>query len=160
MLDVISGANGSAFGDVLNSQVLNSVFASGFYMPARYLGNTSDFMGLAGKGADAAGGVPGPAANALESPLGSGGALGDSAGLGRAGLVGPLSVPPSWATPAPLHSPLSATLGAAPLETPSPAVAASTPPVPLANLAAQGEGRAVPQYGFRPSFVARPPAAG
>jgi PPE-repeat protein len=160
MLNVFSGANGSAFGDFLNSQVFNSVFASGFYMPARYLGNTSDFMGLAGKGADAAGDVPGPAANALESPLGSVGALGDSAGLGRAGLVGPLSVPPSWATPAPLHSPLSATLGAAPLETPSPAVAASTPPVPLANMAAQGEGRAVPQYGFRPSFVARPPAAG
>ncbi len=160
MLNVISGANGSAFGDFLNSQVLNSVFASGFYMPARYLGNTSDFMGLAGKGADAAGAVPGPAANALESPLGSVGALGDSAGLGRAGLVGPLSVPPSWATPAPLHSPLSTTLGAAPLEAPSPAVAASTPPVPLANMAARGEGRAVPQYGFRPSFVARPPAAG
>ncbi|MGA8250455.1 MAG: PPE family protein [Mycobacterium sp.] len=159
MLSVFSGANGSAFGDFLNSQVLNSVFASGFYMPARYLGNTSDFMGLAGKGADAAG-VPGPAANAPESPLGGVGALGDSAGLGRAGLVGPLSVPPSWATPAPLPSPLAATVGAAPLETPSPAVAASTPPMPLANMAAQGEGRAVPQYGFRPSFVARPPAAG
>ncbi|MGO9152009.1 PPE family protein [Mycobacterium sp.] len=160
LLNVISGANGSAFGDLLNSQVLNSVFASGFYMPARYLGTTSDFMGLAGKGADAAADVPGPTADALESPLGSVGALGDSAGLGRAGLAGPLSVPPSWATPAPLHSPLSSTLGSAPLEAPSPAVAASTPPVPLANMAARGEGRAVPQYGFRPSFVARPPAAG
>jgi len=160
MLNVISGANGSAFGDVLNSQVLNSVFASGFYMPARYLGNTSDFMGLAGKSADAAGDVPGPAAGALESPLGSVGALGDSVGLGRAGLIGPLSVPPTWATPAPLHSPLSSTLGPAPLVAPPPGLAASTPPVPLANMAAQGEGRAVPQYGFRPSFVARPPAAG
>ena len=79
ILNVVSGANGSAFGDFLNSQVLNSVFASGFYMPARYLGNTSDFMGLAGKGADAAADIPGPAANALESPLGSVGALGDSA---------------------------------------------------------------------------------
>ena len=162
ILNVVSGANGSAFGDFLNSQVLNSVFASGFYMPARYLGNTSDFVGVAGKGADAAADLSGPAAGALGSPLGSVGALGDSTspGLGRAGLVGPLSVPPSWATPAPLHSPLGTALGAAPLEAPSPAVAASTPPVPLANLAAQGEGRAVPQYGFRPSFVARPPAAG
>jgi PPE-repeat protein len=160
ILNVVSGANGSAFGDFLNSHVLNSVFASGFYMPARFLGNTSGFMGLAGKGADAVGDIPGPAANALEGPLGGVGALGDSAGLGRAGLVGPLSVPPSWATPAPLHSPLSTTLGPAPLETPSPAVAAGTPPVPLAKMAAQGEGRAVPQYGFRPSFVARPPAAG
>ena len=162
VLNVLSGANGSAFGDFLNSQVFNSVFASGFYMPARYLGNTSDLMGLAGKGADAAAELPGPAADALESPLGSVGPLGHSAsaGLGRAGLVGPLSVPPTWTTPAPPHSPLSTTLGAAPLEAPSPAVAASTPPVPLANMAAQGEGRAVPQYGFRPRFVARPPAAG
>jgi PPE-repeat protein len=152
----------------LNSNALNSIFASGLYMPGRYLGNTSAFMGLAGKGADAAAGdVPGPAAEALESPLGSAAALGGSAspasgalGLGRAGLFGPLSVPPSWTAPAPLHSPLSSTLGPAPIETPAPAVAGSTPPVPLANMGAQGEGRAVPQYGFRPSFVARPPAAG
>jgi PPE-repeat protein len=160
VLNVISGANGSAFGDLLNSQVLNSVFASGFYMPARYLGNTSDFMGLAGKSADAAADVASPAAAGVKTPLGGVAALGDSAGLGRAGLVGPLSVPPSWATPAPLHSPLSTTLGAAPLEAPPPAVTASTPPVPLANSTAQGEGRAVPRYGFRPSFVAHPPAAG
>ncbi len=165
ILNVMSGANGSAFGGLLNSQVVNSVFASGFYMPGRFLGNTSDFMGLAGKGGDAAAGdvpgdVAGPAADALENPLHGIGALGDSAGLGRAGVIGPLSVPPSWATPAPLHSPLSSTLGPAPLAAPPPGVAASTPPVPLANMAAQGEGRAVPQYGFRPSFVARPPAAG
>jgi hypothetical protein len=165
ILNVISGANGSAFGKLLNSQVVNSVFASGFYMPGRFLGNTSDFMGLAGKGGEAAagdvpGGVAGPAAEALENPLDGIGTLGNSAGLGRAGLIGPLSVPPSWATPAPLHSPLSSTLGPAPLAAPAPGLAASTPPVPLANMAAQGEGRAVPQYGFRLSFVARPPAAG
>jgi PPE-SVP subfamily C-terminal region len=34
------------------------------------------------------------------------------------------------------------------------------PPVPMNGMAGQGYGRAVPQYGFRPSFVARPPAAG
>jgi PPE-repeat protein len=162
IFNVISGANGSAFGDLLNSRALNSVFASGFYMPGKFLGNTSDFMGLAGKGGEAAAGdipgdVAGPAAGALENPLG---AIGDSAGLGRAGLVGPLSVPPSWAIPAPLHSPLSSTLGPAPLTAPPPGLGASTPPVPLVNMAARGEGRAVPQYGFRPSFVARPPAAG
>jgi PPE-repeat protein len=160
VLNVIFGANGSAFGDFLNSEVLNSIFASGFYMPARYLGTMSGFMGLAGNGADAAAAVPGPAADAVETPLRGVGVLGNSAGLGRASLVGPLSVPPSWATPAPLHNPLSTTLGGAPLGAPSPAVAASTPPVPLANMAGDGEGRAVPQYGFRPRFVARPPAAG
>jgi PPE-repeat protein len=167
ILNLISGENSSAFGEFLNSNVTNSIFASGFYMPGKSLGTASGFMGLSGKGADAAvadatGDAAGPAAEALESPLGSAGALGDSAssGLGRAGLIGPLSVPPSWTAPATLHSPLSSTLGAAPMEAPPPAVAAGTPPVPLANMGAQSEGRAVPQYGFRPNFVARPPAAG
>ena len=163
LLNLMSGASGSAFGEFLNDTALNSIFASGFYMPKNFLGTTADLMGLSGKGAEAAAGdITGPAASALENPLGSIGALGDSAsaGLGQAGIVGPLSVPLSWTTPAPLHSPLSSTLGAAPIQAPAPAEAASTPPVPLANMGAQGEGRAVPQYGFRPSFVARPPAAG
>ena len=80
--------------------------------------------------------------------------------MGQRTLVGPLSVPPSWTTPGPLQSPLASTLGNAPLQAPPPAVTASTPPVPLGNTGGQGEGRAVPQYGFRPTFVARPPAAG
>jgi PPE-repeat protein len=82
-----------------------------------------------------------------------------SMGLGKAALVGPLSVPPSWTAPIPLHSPLSSALGATPMVSP-PAVAAGMPPVPMGNFAGQGYGRAVPQYGFRPTFVARPPAAG
>jgi len=49
---------------------------------------------------------------------------------------------------------------AAPPSAPAP-VTGSTPPVPMwANMGGRGEGRAIPQYGFRPSFVARPPAAG
>jgi hypothetical protein len=30
----------------------------------------------------------------------------------------------------------------------------------MGNVAGQGYGRAIPQYGFRPTFVVRPPAAG
>ena len=167
VLDLISGPNGSAFGGFLNSDVLNSVFASGFYIsrPANFLAaRPTSWVRRKSVRTQRPGTVPGvvagPAANALETPLSSVGALGDSTGLGRASLIGPLSVPPSWATPAPLHSPLSSTFGPAPLVAPPPGLAASTPPVPLANLAAQGEGRAVPQYGFRLSFVARSPAAG
>ena len=163
LLNVMSGASGSAFGGFLNDTALNSIFASGCYMPENFLGTTADLMGLTGKGTEVvAGGVPGPAVAALENPLGSIGALGDSAstGLGRAAFIGPLSIPASWTAPAPLHSPLSSTLGAVPIQAPPPTVAASTPPVPLASMGAQGEGRTVPQYGFRPSFVARPPAAG
>jgi PPE-repeat protein len=103
----------------------------------------------------------GPLGPALSGPLGAIASFGNSidAGLGRAALVGPLSVPPSWTAPAPLHSPLSSTLGGH-TDGARPAVAAGMPPVPLGNMAGQGFGRAVPQYGFRPSFVARPPAAG
>jgi len=32
--------------------------------------------------------------------------------------------------------------------------------VPMGSMAGQPYGRAVPQYGFRPTFVTRPPAAG
>lgn len=83
-----------------------------------------------------------------------------STGLGRASLVGPLSVPPSWAPPAPLASPLASTLGGTPMMAPPPAMAAGMPGMPFGGMGGQGFGRAVPQYGFRPNFVARPPAAG
>jgi hypothetical protein len=68
--------------------------------------------------------------------------------------------PQGWAGPAPLQTQLVSTPGNAPVEAPPTPVTASTPPVPLGHMGAQGEGRAVPQYGFRVLFVARPPAAG
>jgi PPE-repeat protein len=83
-----------------------------------------------------------------------------SAGLGRAALAGPLSVPPSWTAPAPLASPLASTLGGTPMVAPPPALATGVPAMPMGGMPGQGYGRAVPQYGFRPNFVARPPAAG
>lgn len=43
---------------------------------------------------------------------------------------------------------------------PSPAMTAGMSGVPLGNGGGQGYGRTLPQYGFRPTFVARPPAAG
>jgi PPE-repeat protein len=103
----------------------------------------------------------GPLGTALAGPLGAMSSFGNSidTGLGRAALVGPLSVPPSWAGAAPYGGPLSSTLGATPMVAP-PAVAAGLPGVPLGGPGAQGLGRNVPQYGFRPTFVARPPAAG
>jgi len=166
LLNSLFGTN-TAFGQFINANIWNTIFASGFYMPARYLGNAVDFMALSGQAApqavgDAAAAAAGAAQGAAAGPLGSIGGLGNSvaASMGQRAVVGPLSVPPSWIAPAPLHSPLASTLGGAPLEAPPPAVAASTPPVPLGQMGAQGDGRAVPQYGFRPTFVARPPAAG
>ncbi len=165
LLNFVSGANGSAYGQFLNANIWNTIFSSGFYMPGNFLGNAADFMGLAGGQAtqQAIGDIAqsGPLGAELASPLSNLGAMGNavSTGLGKASLVGPLSVPPSWTAPVPLHSPLSAELGATPMVSP-PAVATGIPPVPMGNFAGQGYGRAIPQYGFRPSFVTRPPAAG
>ncbi|MCV7100797.1 PE/PPE C-terminal domain-containing protein, partial [Mycobacterium palustre] len=90
-----------------------------------------------------------------------GGGVGGSvaASLGHAPVIGALSVPPSWTAPAPVAGPLASALGGTPMM-PPPAVAAGMPPMPLGATGGQPYGRAVPQYGFRPTFVARPPAAG
>ncbi|HTQ21418.1 PPE family protein [Mycobacterium sp.] len=164
LLNLVSGSNGSAAGSLLNANIWNTIFSSGFYMPGNFLGNVSDFMGLAGGQAaqQAIGDIAqGPLGETLAGPLGNMFSMGNSvsAGLGRAALVGPMSVPPSWASPAAVPGPLSSALGATPMVGP-PATAAGMPPVPMGSMAGQPYGRAVPQYGFRPTFVARPPAAG
>ena len=79
-----------------------------------------------------------------------------SASLARSAIIGTMSVPPSWSAPAPLHNPLSSTLGGTPMMAP----AAGMPGVPLGSNMTQAYGRALPQYGIRATFVVRPPAAG
>ncbi|OBA82857.1 hypothetical protein A9W99_09830 [Mycobacterium sp. 1164966.3] len=153
-----------------NANIWNTIFSSGFYMPGNWMGTAADFMGLAGgQAAQEAGEAAGAAAAGAEGAIGgAAGSLGNlgaaggsvAANLGGASLVGPLSVPPSWTGPAPVGGPLASALGGTPMIAPSPAVAAGMPPVPFGNFGGQGLGRAVPQYGFRPTFVARPPAAG
>ncbi|ORB83778.1 hypothetical protein B1987_08115 [Mycobacterium kansasii] len=148
-----------------NANVWNTITSTGLFVP----GSTfAPFMAsvLAGAvAADAAQDASVAAAgagNALAAgPLASGG-LGNavSAALGNSGIVGKLSVPPAWTAAAPLHSPLGSALGGTPMVAPPPAVAAGMPGMPFGNMAGQPFGRAVPQYGFRPTFVARPPAAG
>lgn len=159
LLNMVSGQN-TALGQFLNANILNTIFSSGFYMPSNTL---APFLGLAGSGAgdalgDAAGGAVG---NAIEAPVSGIGGLGNSvaAGLGNSPIIGALSVPPTWTAPAPGAGPLASALGGTPMVAPPPA-AAGVPPVPITGMAGQGYGRAIPQYGFRPSFVARPPAAG
>jgi PPE-repeat protein len=162
LMNSLFGTN-SAFGSFLNANIWNTIFSSGFYMPGNFLGTAADFMGQAAQSAgQAAGDAANGAANAAEGSLGELGAgLGNSvsAGLGHGALVGPLTVPPSWTGAAP-QGPLSSTLGGTPMVAPPPAVAAGMPGVPLGNGLSQGLGRSMPQYGFRPTFVARPPAAG
>jgi PPE-repeat protein len=157
LLNMVSGSD-TALGQLLNANVWNTVFSSGFYMPSNTL---APFLGLLGQQAgDAAGQAAGGAlGEALAAPAGGGLANAVSAGLGHAPMIGALSVPPSWTAPAPLASPLASALGGTPM-TPPPAVAAGMPGMPVGATTGQPYGRATPQYGFRPTFVARPPAAG
>jgi PPE-repeat protein len=174
LLNSVFGTD-TAFGQFINANIWNTIFSSGFYMPGNFLGTAADFMGLAQSGGGAAEGAAGAAEGAAGAAAGAGegaaatavggagagaGAAGSSisAALGNGALVGPLSVPPSWAgTP---QAPLSSALGATPMIAPPPAVAAGMPGVPMSGMTGQGYGRQVPQYGFRPTFVARPPNAG
>jgi PPE-repeat protein len=160
LLNMVSGQN-TALGQFLNANILNTIFSSGFYMPSNTL---APFLGLASSGAADTLGAPADSAagTAIEAPVSGLGSLGSSvaAGLGNSPVIGALSVPPTWTAPAPGISPLASALGGTPMVAPPPAAASSMPPVPMNGMAGQGYGRAVPQYGFRPSFVARPPAAG
>jgi PPE-repeat protein len=144
-----------------DANIWNTIFSSGFYMPSNTM---APFLSLLGQQAGSAAGeaAGGALGDALARPVGGiGGGLGGavSAGLGHAPTIGALSVPPSWTAPAPLTSPLASALGGTPM-TPPPAVAAGMPGLPIGTTAGQPYGRAVPQYGFRLTFVVRPPAAG
>ncbi len=152
-----------------NATIWNSVFASGFYAPSNTIGPFMSFMsGQAA--ASAAGNSLGDAAatglgGAVARPLGGVSGLGSvgnaiSADLASAARLGPLSVPPTWTAAAPLHSPLASTMGGTPMVALPSALAAGTPPLPLGGTASHVAGRAIPRYGFRPTFVTRPPAAG
>jgi PPE-repeat protein len=169
----------SSTGLGLNDNLWNTMFSSGFYMPGNFLGTMSDFVGLggAGGGAGAASEAAGDAAAAGEAATaasGIGGAVaapaaglgelgglggGASAAVGRGAAIGALAVPPSWTAITPTVSPLSAALGGMPLA-PPPALAAGVPGIPFANAAASHGSGDTPRYGFRPTVVAHPPAAG
>jgi PPE-repeat protein len=161
----------SSSGLGLNNNFWNTIFSSGFYMPGNFLGTMTDFIGLqSAAGADAGAAAAGEAAAAdglggavagPASALGEVGGLGGaaSAAMGRGAAIGALAVPPSWNAIAPTVSPLPAALGGMPLA-PPPAVAAGMPGMPFANAAGNHVNGAAPRYGFRPTVVAHPPAAG
>jgi PPE-repeat protein len=114
------------------------------------------------------GAAPAAAAAVPKGLPGLGGLLGGGAGLahpaaalGGAGSVGHLSVPVAWsgaAPPAAMHAavPVSA-VSAAPEATGSGNLLGGLPLTGMGAHAASGAG---PRYGFRPTIMARPPAAG
>ncbi len=152
----------TAFGQFVNANIWNTTFGSGFYLPSNFLGTAADFIGLSQVGgavAEVSTGVADSAAAAAATEAVAGAAGNSvSAALGTGASVGPLSVPSSWVGTPRLQA--SSALSATPMFASPAAVAAGMPGVPLAGMTGRGYGRQVPQYGFKPSFVARPPAAG
>lgn len=147
-----------------NANVWNTIASTGLLVPGSTFGPFLDMLGGSGAGAaaDATDGAVAAAGNAVSESVGSTSGLTGvvSAGVGNAGVAGRLSVPPAWTAATPLTSPLHSALGGTPMVAPPPAGAPGMPGVPMGNIAGQPYGRAVPQYGFRPLVVARPPAAG
>jgi PPE-repeat protein len=128
-------------------------------------------LGLIGGSAPAAAGGAAKAATGGLGALGGllgGGAGGGvagagahvSAGLGNAGAVGGLTVPPSWVGGAPLAKPVSplpiSSVSAAP-ETGGAGNLLGGMPLAGVGHGAAGTG---PRYGFKPTVMARPPFAG
>jgi PPE-repeat protein len=108
----------------------------------------------------------GSAMSALGSPGLGGSAV--SAGVGRATLVGTMSAPQSWTAAVPAASPSATALppgwsiapGAGLEEVSGTPGVPGMPGMPMGGGAGRGYGFAAPRYGFRPTVVAHPPAAG
>ena len=129
-----------SFGQVSNGITAMTTFAKG--------------LAPAVKAVEGAAQAAGAAATSAGANVG-----GVAAGLGRALPLGALSVPPSWAPVSAVTNP-----GVAAVNTVVPAGAEGVNALPMAppfgQLGANRYGRAIPTYGFKPSVMAKPPAAG
>jgi PPE-repeat protein len=125
-------------------------------------------LGWMGGGAGAAAGGAAGGLGGLGGMLGGGGAGAGAlaapsvaAGLGNAGAIGKLAVPPSWIGGAPLaapHAPLPISSVSAAPETGGAGNLLGG--MPLAGAGAGQMGGAGPRYGFKPTVMTRPPFAG
>jgi PPE-repeat protein len=118
-----------------------------------------------GKSLGSAASSAGQAAGAGTGALGAAGAgLGNiapvAAGVGRALPVGALSVPPSWAPVNAVTNPGVPTLISTTTAGPAADGLNAMPMTPFGPMGGQSAWRNVPTYGFKPSVMARPPAAG
>lgn len=176
LLNDLDGSNGSPIGVFLNGNVwpnfTNGLTTSGLTNPTAVIDTVTAYSylfpamaggGLASNASGLAAGLGvGPAAGALGSAgFPSLGAAAVSAEMGHGASLGALSVPQSWTAIAPPVSPLASALGGTPLTAP-PAIAPGMPGIPIGGVAsaAHQEIYDAPMYGFRPTVMARPPAAG
>jgi len=195
-LNGLDGLNGSAFGSFISSGVSNGVLSGNWLNPASLMPAVTSsfgdigFLAVAGQAGAGFGGmnpalfsaatVPtavstvglGHVGSAIGSVGSTGfGGSGVSAGVGRATLVGTMSVPQSWAGSSPVPAaaaPATATQvpgwtippGAGLEEVSATQGVPGMPGMPMGAGAPRGYGFAAPRYGFRPTVVAHPPAAG
>jgi PPE-repeat protein len=174
LLNFLDGSNGSLVGSFLDNASVanfsNAFTTSGLTNPTSMIDAATLFPATGGDaaladGANLASGL-GPA-----ETLGSAGQPGLAAAeMGRANLVGALSVPPSWEATGPPISPLLPTtrMGAGAYQGlgPTPMVMEDVGPVGMPGVPLGGTANiadddlSAPIYGFRPHIMGRPPAAG
>jgi len=187
LLNLLDGQTGSAVGTYLTSGLSNGILSGNWLNPASISPAVTSafgdigFLAVAGQGisgfnpamfsaatAPAAMSTVGHVAPAISS-MGSPGLV--SAEMGRATLIAKVSVPQSWATTAPAAAQPAGSLPAAAEGWAIPPGAGmdemagrpgtpGMPAIPPGSLGTRGYGFAAPRYGFRPTVVAHPPAAG
>ncbi|HEY1620373.1 MAG TPA: PPE family protein [Streptosporangiaceae bacterium] len=187
LLNLLDGQSRSAAGSFLSSGLMNGFLSGNWVNPASVSPAVTSafadigFLAVAGQGfggvnpgmltgatATSAMSTVGHVAPAIGS-LGSPGLV--SADVGRATLVAKMSVPQSWAAAVPAANPPAGALpaaaegwaippGAGMAEMAPPAGMPGMPGVPMGGMGGRGYGFAAPRYGFRPTVVAHPPAAG
>ncbi|OBJ01860.1 PPE family protein [Mycobacterium sp. 1465703.0] len=172
LTQLLDGNNNTALGSFLQSNffsndIVNGTIAGGPFNPQTIIGTVQGVMaaqhattlgGLGDFAADAGGAAT---ADLASNTVGST-APGASAGVGKAQLVGSMSVPQSWASAAnitPGQTAVQAT-GVTGLSDAG-APAAGGPGAVAGPMGGTGRRRRpIPKYGFRPAVMPRPPAAG
>jgi PPE-repeat protein len=190
LLNLLDGQTGSSIGSFLTSGLSNGILSGNWFNPASLSPAVTSafgdigFLAVAGQGASGFNPALFSAATApaavstvglghVGSVVGSVGSSGFggsavSAGVGRATLVGTMSAPPSWTAAIPAASPSPTALppgwsiapGAGLEEVSATQGVPGMPGMPMGAGAPRGYGFAAPRYGFRPTVVAHPPAAG
>jgi PPE-repeat protein len=181
LLNFLSGSDGSPLGTFLNSNLFNGLSSAGYVNPAIITpAATSAMSDINSVGSGASGlptvttpggiGVPGLASVTLPAhgPASMPGLGGVSAVTTRASLVGQLSVPQAWTTATQVTNHSGAafpgggwTSAASAGSGAQGAVPAGMPGMPGVPMGGGGSGFGHgPRYGFRPTVMPRPPAAG
>ena len=188
ILNFLDGADGNAIGTFLNSSFVNGFISAGYVAPGilepAVTATMADVNAVAVALAPDATALPAMGSgsgNALSLPLGtaaiglpalspSSGAAGftafggASAATNQAALVGRLSVPQAWTATTAVANHAGAALPGGGWTSAAGGIDPATgmpgvPGMPAAGMYAHGYGNG-PRYGFRPTIMSRPPAAG